>query len=94
MLDHGSTDDALRLTAALWPFWDHRYDLAEGHAWLERALARPGGSIRWRLDAMAGAGHLAWAAEDLDAAVAVCEEGLALSDGDREGPSEARAQLG
>lgn len=41
--ESGTTGDAamaLRLAAALWPFWHMRGHLQEGHTWLERAIAQ------------------------------------------------------
>jgi predicted ATPase/DNA-binding CsgD family transcriptional regulator len=38
----GDTEGALRLSVALWRFWDVRGYLTEGEAWLERALAAHG----------------------------------------------------
>jgi predicted ATPase len=36
----GDPEIALRLAAAIWPFWHMRGHLQEGHAWLERAIAQ------------------------------------------------------
>jgi predicted ATPase/DNA-binding XRE family transcriptional regulator len=38
----GDPATALRLSAALWPFWHMRGQYQEGHAWLERAIAQAG----------------------------------------------------
>jgi non-specific serine/threonine protein kinase len=34
-----STDSALRMVSALWPFWNRRNHFGEGRQWVERALA-------------------------------------------------------
>jgi predicted ATPase/class 3 adenylate cyclase/Tfp pilus assembly protein PilF len=39
-LDRPADATAMRLAAALWPFWDIRGHYAEGRDWLERVLAR------------------------------------------------------
>jgi non-specific serine/threonine protein kinase len=41
-LDHGETEATLRLCVAMFRFWDVHGHLAEGEAWLERALAAHG----------------------------------------------------
>jgi predicted ATPase/transcriptional regulator with XRE-family HTH domain len=38
----GDPVTALRLAAALWPYWHMRGHFQEGHGWLERAIARAG----------------------------------------------------
>jgi predicted ATPase/DNA-binding SARP family transcriptional activator len=80
-LDFEEADLALRLTAALWPFWDHRYDVTEGRSWLDRALDLPGGPPAARLRAMVGAAKLAMVDDDYDVAAGTCREGLALAAG-------------
>src|SRR5687767_2710701 len=39
-----TTELSLRLTGALYGFWYRHLHLSEARAWLERALAQPGGS--------------------------------------------------
>ena len=78
-LDFGEVDLALRLSGALWPFWDHRYDVNEGRSWLDRALALPGGDPAVRLRAKVGAAKLAMVDDEYDVALETCRRGLALA---------------
>jgi predicted ATPase len=78
-LDFAEVDLALRLAAALWPFWDHRYDVAEGRSWLDRALQLPGGPSEARLGALLGAAKLALVDDEHDVAAERCRDGLALA---------------
>ena len=49
----------LSLASGLWRFWEIRGHLAEGSAWLDRALARSGGEVSVRrANALTGAGVL------------------------------------
>jgi non-specific serine/threonine protein kinase len=72
----------VRLAGALWPFWFARGYLAEGRGWLERALDRardvPAAAAA-RPNALYGAGLLAWAQGDYPRAIALHEEGVAIS---------------
>ena len=69
----------LSLASGLWRFWEIRGHLAEGSAWLERALARTGGEVSTRrASAMTGAGVLAVQRGDLPAAAALHEASLLL----------------
>jgi len=78
---NGPLDTGLRLSSALWRFWQVRGHVVEGRSWLERLLALSQGepSTVARARALVGAGALAWRAQDeanarrwLDEAVAVC----------------------
>lgn len=71
---------ALRLAAALWRFWYFRGFLKEGQIWLEQALALSAGvpSIA-RVRALNGCGVLAWTAGNLDRALALHNQSLALA---------------
>jgi len=89
-LEHGEAELALRLGAALWPFWDHRYDVAEGRAWLGRALALAGGPDEARLGALIGAAKLALVDEDHDEAADHCRAGLELAAARRSDRARAR----
>jgi predicted ATPase/DNA-binding SARP family transcriptional activator len=90
-LDFVEVDLALRLAAALWPFWDHRYDVTEGRSWLDRALAMPGGPEPARLRAMVGAAKLAMVDDEYDLAADTCRAGLDLAA--RLGADRERARL-
>ncbi|MGH2614512.1 MAG: ATP-binding protein [Thermomicrobiales bacterium] len=62
LIETGNAAPALRLASALWVFWFLRGHLREGYAWLAQALAiesdaPPAG----RVEALWGAGMLAWA---------------------------------
>jgi tetratricopeptide (TPR) repeat protein len=70
---------ALRLTAALARFWDIRGHIAEGKAWLERALAATGDDAVARAKALHGAGVLAATQGDSAQAVAWHDAGLTLA---------------
>jgi predicted ATPase/transcriptional regulator with XRE-family HTH domain len=52
---------ALRLAAALWPFWQQRGHLSEGRSWLREALHHPAAAVTpaVRVGALAGAARLA-----------------------------------
>lgn len=52
-------DLRLRLSGRLVRFWLVRGHWTEGREWYERVLAAPGGTDRWRADALLGAGLLA-----------------------------------
>jgi predicted ATPase len=63
VLDAGDAEGSMALGAALWRYWLVRGHLAEGRAWLARALALTAYSAEpldaLRADVMTGAGHLA-----------------------------------
>ena len=69
----------LSLASGLWRFWEIHGHLAEGSAWLDRALARTGGEISLRrANALTGAGVLASHRGDQAAASAFHEASLML----------------
>ncbi len=81
--ESGAVQVGLRLTRALWWFWQVRGHLSEGRAWLERFLAlqesAPGESNAALVaGAHTGAGNLAWRQGDLAPAAAHLEVSLAL----------------
>ena len=64
-VDHGHSNEALRLASALVPFWMATKRLDEGCAWLDRALALSGGDDAHRGQALFDAGYLAfWKGDD------------------------------
>jgi predicted ATPase/class 3 adenylate cyclase/tetratricopeptide (TPR) repeat protein len=88
-------DVAVRLAAALWPFWYVRGHLSEGREQLNRALAgSSNGAARAR--ALGGAAILNWFQGDRARAIAHVQESLALSRaaGDQRGIAFARTLSG
>ena len=83
-LEGEHTSVALRLAAALFPFWQIRGYLHEGSSWLRAALALPDAdhaapSKRLRIRALNGAGALAHVNDDHWVAVQCHEESVHLS---------------
>ena len=80
-LERREAETALRLGAALWPYWYAHGHVTEGRRWLEEALRLPGGAgasaIRAR--ALVGAGRLASTQADYARAARCYDEGLALA---------------
>ncbi len=82
--DGGDTAIGLRLAGALWRFWYTHGYLCEGRDWLERLLNRSradeskAGTLL-RAKALVGAATLASTQDDLECAVMLGEESLALS---------------
>ncbi len=69
----------LALASGLWRFWEVRGDVAEGSAWLTRALARVGGEVSARrANALTGAGVLAARLGDYEAAATFHDASLLL----------------
>ena len=92
--EHGDRDTGLRLAAALWPFWDHRHHLAEGRAWLARAMgASPPRHHRATVHALVGAATLALLDDDLVRADALAEEARAAAAAASDTGAEARALI-
>jgi tetratricopeptide (TPR) repeat protein len=85
------------LAGRLGVFWSTRGHLNEGRVWLESAVSRGGSAATTlaRAKALNGAGLLAMAQDDVGAAKAVFEEGLALyrETGDKEGIAFALTNL-
>jgi predicted ATPase/class 3 adenylate cyclase len=79
MLESEEAEPGLRLSGALWQFWDMRGYYGEGRRWLEEALAKDGRASVARAKALEGVGWLADLQGDIDRAVAAAEEGLSLS---------------
>ena len=79
-LEGGDAELGLRLAGAIGGFWLMRSHLIEGRRWLEAGLAGSGTSptASARAKALARAGSVALWQNDLEAAVALLEEGLGL----------------
>jgi non-specific serine/threonine protein kinase len=80
-LDGGDAAAAVRLAAALSPFWYLRHRRAEAQAWLAELLALPGLAGAPRARALGMAGHVAGILGDGAGARRLLEEGLALARG-------------
>jgi predicted ATPase/DNA-binding CsgD family transcriptional regulator len=72
-------DEGLRLAAVLGPMWGLRGFVREGREWLARLLAQTPGRTAVRAAALNRAGYLALRQGDYAAALALLDEGLALS---------------
>ena len=78
-IGRGSAEEAQRLAAALWLFWDRRGFFAEGRRWLTAALSLPGAAEtppRVRAAAVSRLGFLCLDLADYGAARCWLEEGL------------------
>jgi non-specific serine/threonine protein kinase len=95
--DGDDTALGLRLSGALWRFWESRGYISEGRGWLEAALAS-GGPATTTAYAMAlnAAGNLAERQGDYERAVALHEDALVLrrERGDRQGIAASLNNLG
>ena len=93
-----SQEIGLRLAAALWVFWWKHGYFSEGRVWLGSALAQADARTpaAARAKALHGAGSLALAQHDFDAAGSLLEAGLALYQelGDKRGCAWAISELG
>ncbi len=76
--DAEGVQEALQMAGSLWRFWAVRGHYAAGRERLAAALARPGGMPNTRARAANGAGNLARAQGDYDAAETHFSEALAL----------------
>jgi predicted ATPase/class 3 adenylate cyclase/Tfp pilus assembly protein PilF len=88
---------ALRLAAALAPFWEARGHYSEGRDWLERTLARGASEPKSaRAAVLTGAGSIARMQGDTTRATELLEAALALADalGDRAGAGRIHVLLG
>ena len=72
---------ALRLAAALWPFWQQRGHLSEGRAWLREALDRPAAAVApsVRVNGLAGAARLAMDQAAYNEAAQRCAQALPVA---------------
>lgn len=88
---------ALRLGASLWLFWYQHGHLSEGRRWLEDALsAGREASLSLRARALLGAAELARHQHEMERAIELAEEGLAIYRelGEKSGIARALGQLG
>jgi predicted ATPase len=98
-LNSGSIESAMRLSGALWMFWEVRGYLGEGRRWLEQTLAAAADSTLApvvRAKALCGAGVLAQRQGDYARANELLEQGLALYRelDDKQGIARALTNLG
>jgi predicted ATPase/DNA-binding XRE family transcriptional regulator len=78
--DHGEGELWLRLSGALWRFWELGFHLREGRDWLEGALAADRGArASVRAQALNGVANLAYGQGDVAQAAVYQEESLALA---------------
>jgi predicted ATPase/serine/threonine protein kinase len=75
---NGCVEEALRLTAAMWRYWEIRGDLVEGRRWSASALRLPGGAGPLRAQTLKAAGNLARDQADHEVAERCHSEALAL----------------
>ena len=93
-VEHGRTDDALRLSSSLAPFWTATKRLDEGSTWFDRIIESPGGEDVSRGRACAEAGFLAfWQGED-DRAAGFFERALEAGRGSGDPTLVARGLTG
>lgn len=95
-LEAGEVETALRLSGALWWFWERRGYLEEGQRWLDETLSRKANvAPAIRAKAFNGAGCLARDRGDYRRAVAFLQECLALRRelGDRRGMASSLNNL-
>jgi predicted ATPase/class 3 adenylate cyclase len=80
-LESGDAETGLRMTAALWRFWQQRGHLSEGQLWTDEALAIPAGTTETlaRARALGASGSLSYWRNDYASARARYEEALAVS---------------
>jgi predicted ATPase/DNA-binding SARP family transcriptional activator len=96
-LERAEAPSAVRLGAALWPFWLSRGHVVRARGWLERIVALRGRAPRAaRAKALLGASWMASAAADHDAARGHAEKSAALyrAAGDEPGRVRALEALG
>jgi predicted ATPase/DNA-binding XRE family transcriptional regulator len=75
---NGWAEESLRLSAAMWRYWEIRGDLVEGRRWSASALALPGGAPPLRAHALKAAGNLARDQADHEGAERCHSEALRL----------------
>jgi DNA-binding CsgD family transcriptional regulator len=97
LADQGDGSRLLRLSGALWPFWQEHGHFGEGRRWLEMALdlGREAPATE-RVGVLTGAGTMAWYQRDVPAAMRWHEQALALARevGDRKSEAFSLINLG
>jgi predicted ATPase/DNA-binding CsgD family transcriptional regulator len=79
LLEREEAEAALRLSNALYPFWEQRSYLSEGRQWLERALAASSrASAATRAKTLNSAGILAYFQGDYASTETYCERSMEL----------------
>ena len=78
LLEH-DPEEALRLSAAVWPFWLRRIELPEARHWLGETLERAPGASPERLSALLGHAAIEFRSGDAGFGLAKVEEALALA---------------
>jgi predicted ATPase len=72
-------EEALRLSARVWPFWLRRIELPEARHWLQESLTRaPAGSVL-RIEALLGHAAIEFRSGDAGLGLAKVEEALSLA---------------
>jgi predicted ATPase/predicted negative regulator of RcsB-dependent stress response len=72
-------DEALRLSAAVWPFWLRRIELPEARHWLGESLERAPGDSPERIRALLGHAAIEFRSGDTGFGLAKVEEALSLA---------------
>lgn len=85
---------ALRLTGALWMYWDVRGYFQEGVQWCERALAASDAENSARAQTLCGAGGFVARLGDIERTITLCQEALTLARKIGDTRSAAEALLG
>jgi predicted ATPase len=83
-------EEALRLTAAVWPFWLRRIELPEARHWLGESLDRAPGDSPERIKALLGHAAIEFRSGDTGLGLPRVEEALALAQRLREPALEWR----
>lgn len=83
----------LRATSALWSYWQTTTRMREGIHWLNKAIARPGGSLSTRASAQIVLGGFLWNAGDNASARSLLLEALEIATRLSNPSSGGRAEL-
>jgi predicted ATPase/DNA-binding winged helix-turn-helix (wHTH) protein len=96
-LEHGNTNDGLRLSGALEDYWRARGQLTEGRHWLDSILAAaPADRSSARARALFGVGRLTWGQGDLHRATELTQSALEIFRciGDQWGVARSLMEIG